>query len=314
MQLDYRSYHNSARQACRDGVVDLINGKLVEGWKKYTGRSGLSWYGPRFSDIPFWKGEQIRGKRLLVQYEQGIGEQIFFASVVPDLVADGIHVILEVDDRLVSLFKRSFPSVEVIPYTFPWHEACYTADYVVFAGDAMGFYRPSFAAYPLNTQYLVADAEIVSNLSPIKGKLGLSWASKAQYYADNKTIPVELFKPLLDTRDCISVQYGNIKGPVPAIPKFDITQNMDNMAALLTTCSEVVTISNATAHLAGALGVKTHVLVTNGYGRHFYWYPERQYVPAYPNASAYLQMPAKDWKPLIDYIDKKVLTNPKICV
>lgn len=291
----------------RKAVRTLISGDLQTGWEQYKYRNFIHWFDRRFN-IPYWEGESVKGKRLLLMYEQGLGEQIFFASVIPDIVALGAKVILEVDERLVSIMARSFPEVEVIPYQYPWHDSCYTADVQCFLGTAMKFFRPTLESFPKDrVGYLKPDPTRVQDLVGYDGRIGLSWCSAAQSFATSKSVPVELFAPLLEKRAVVSLQYGATAPTVPLIPRMDITQDIENCAALASICSSIVTVSNATAHLAGALGRETYVLVPNGLGRHFYWYPEREYVPNYPSAGAYMQMPANDWKPCVDYITKKLL-------
>lgn len=302
------SFHiKEAKKHLTKGVLALIAGDFETGWKYYAKRAELCWWTTRFKDIPAWKGEDISGKRLLLCYEQALGEQIYFASVIPDLVAKGVQVVLEVDPRLVTLFARSFPDVEVIPYEFPWNEACYTVDFQAPIGDAFQYTIKSFDDFPKRDSYLVPDPEIVAKLEPYKGRIGLSWGSKAPIYAAKKTISIDLFKPLIDATPVISVQYGSEPSPIDCVPDFEITQDMENMAALLSVCKEVVSVSNATAHLSAAVGTRTYVMVPNGLGRQFYWYPERETVPGYPMASAYLNVPGGDWKLLVEYLTKKCL-------
>lgn len=307
-KADIKHFQLVAQQAGIEGVSNLFHGNFEEGWKNYDARTCTQWFDRRLKDVPIWKGQLAKGCNLLLHYEQGIGEQIYFASVIPDLLATGMHIILEVDERLVTLMQRSFPEVEVIPYQFPFHESCYKADFQCPIGSAMRWHRRSFRNFEEHTKvgYLKPDPDILAYLKGYEGRIGLSWASSAVRYGPYKTIPFNLFKTLMDKKAVISVQYGKHSEKIDCIPDFDITQNIENCAALLSICSKVITISNATAHLAGALGVETHVLVPNGLGRHIYWYPERETVPNYPRAAAYTQMPKGDWAPLVEYITKNI--------
>lgn len=287
------------------GVRALTQGDFRAGWNYYKSRNQIQWFDRRFK-MPVWEGQDIKGKRLLLMYEQGMGEQIYFSSIVPELVDKGVEVILEVDERLVTLMRRSFPQVTVIPYQFPPDEACYTADFQCFLGTAFGYLRPDFESYPVHRGYLKPDYTRFPGIK--SGWIGLSWFSNAQHFAKTKNIPFEYWSNLVnnDKYPVMSVQYGSYREPITRMIN-DITYNIEDCAALLSKCSKVVTVSNTVAHLAGAMGLETYVLVPNGIGRHFYWYPERDFVPNYPTAGAYMQMPAKDWKPCVDYITKIVL-------
>lgn len=299
----------AAQTAARHGISQLLAGDLEQGFKNYTARTCVHWFDRRHKNMPVWKGQIEPGKTLLLHYEQGIGEQIYFASVLPDLVATGMRIIYEVDERLVSIMQRSFPEVLVIPYQFPFHEVCYEADYQCQLGSAMRFFRKCFGDFPSKKGYLVPDPGLVATLEPFKGRIGLSWKSNAVKFAKHKNIPFELFDDFRVKYNPISVQYGAVSEDIERVQGLNITQNLENCAALLSVCSKVVSVSNAVAHMAGAVGTETHVLVPNGNNRHIYWYPERDTVPNYPSASAYMQMPPGQWKPLVDYITNKRLDN-----
>ncbi len=68
---------------------------------------------------PPWDDQSLSGKRILIYGEQGLGDQIMFASCLPDLLAEVAGCVLDCDPRLVGLFRRSFPDVTVIPTPQP---------------------------------------------------------------------------------------------------------------------------------------------------------------------------------------------------
>ena len=99
-------------------VLHLLNGELKEGWRDYAARLKVPGKAPVCDHgLKSWSGDTLKRTRLLVTAEQGVGDQIMFASLVPELAAracaDGGAVILECEPRLVTLFQRSFPSVLV---------------------------------------------------------------------------------------------------------------------------------------------------------------------------------------------------------
>jgi hypothetical protein len=100
------------------GLCLASMGKLAEGWPEYEER-----HNPRFSqsnyfavDAPAWAGENLSGRKLLVAGEQGLGDEIMFAGLIPDLIEgvgpDG-RVMIACDHRLVTLIQRSFPATHV---------------------------------------------------------------------------------------------------------------------------------------------------------------------------------------------------------
>src|SRR5471030_938764 len=97
-------------------VLHLLNGDLKDGWRDYAARLDVPGKVPVMAGeqrLAVWPGDSLKKKRLLVRAEQGVGDQLMFASLVPDLVArakaEGGSLLLECEPRLVSLFARSFP-------------------------------------------------------------------------------------------------------------------------------------------------------------------------------------------------------------
>ena len=111
--------------------------------------------------------------------------------------------------------------------------------------------------------------------------------------------------------DCrfIDLQYGDTRADREAIeadfgvkvermPDVDNTNDIDGLAALITACDVVVTTSNTTAHLAGALGKETYILVPSGRGRMWYWFRGREDSPFYPRVRLKRQRPKQHWAEL----------------
>ncbi len=94
-------------------ILQLLRGNLREGWRDYAARLDVPGKAPICDhNLPRWTGEARKGKRLLVTAEQGVGDQLMFASLIHEL---GANVILDCELRLVSLFARSFRDVTVKP-------------------------------------------------------------------------------------------------------------------------------------------------------------------------------------------------------
>jgi tetratricopeptide (TPR) repeat protein len=99
--------------------ITLGLGDLAEGWRLYAARfhlAGLS--PPRSFPWPWWSGGKISG-RLLVWAEQGMGEELVLATLLPDLLERNVSIVFECDPRLVSIFTRSFPGIEAIARSNP---------------------------------------------------------------------------------------------------------------------------------------------------------------------------------------------------
>ena len=97
------------------GLALLGCGDYARGWDDYEMRNARgTGAAPRVFPYPVWQGGQLSpGAALLVYGEQGLGDEIMFASCLPDLLARGIHCVIECDLRLAGLFSRAFPAARV---------------------------------------------------------------------------------------------------------------------------------------------------------------------------------------------------------
>jgi ADP-heptose:LPS heptosyltransferase len=82
--------------------------------------------------------------------------------------------------------------------------------------------------------------------------------------------------------------------------------DLDGLAALIAACDAVVTVSNTTAHLAGAVGTPTWVMVPYGRGHLWYWFVNRPQSPWYPRVEVRRQQPDKSWPDLITSITPEI--------
>jgi Tfp pilus assembly protein PilF/polysaccharide pyruvyl transferase WcaK-like protein len=235
--------------------------------------------------LPRWGGEPLGRRRLLVYGEQGIGDEIMFASCLPDLarIAEAPPLLL-CEPRLVPLFARSFPHLAVTPMSGEQPEPGaierWRADCCVASGSLPLHFRQSAADFP-GTPYLAADAAAVARwrdrLAALGDgpKIGLSWrGGNEPRTRQARSIPLAAFAPLLAATDAVfvDVQYGDHRPEVDAfngaaarplhrLDDADGLRDMDNFAALLGALDLVIAVDNSTVHLAGALGVPCWVLL-----------------------------------------------------
>jgi hypothetical protein len=252
----------------------------------------------------------------LVWGEQGLGDQILHAGMVPEVIERATSVVLEVEPRLIALFARSFPGVEVAALAPELHDGPLAAHTPL---GALGQHlRPSWDAFPRREQgYLVADPDRAASLRERLTRdghtaIGLFWRSVAPLIGRSKSAELIDFAPLLRLPDCrfVDLQYGDTLADrrfvtrelgirVERLDDIDNTNDIDGLAALIAACDTIVTVSNTTAHLAGALGRPTWVLVPSGNARIWYWFKERPQSPWYPHVHLVRQRRAQPWADLI---------------
>ena len=258
--------------------VLLTAGEIVEGWKEWEW--GL--FGPRGSERPTgkprWTPEHRTG-RVLCYREQGVGDEILFASCYPDLIAVAEDVVIETDPRVAPLFARSFPRAEVRAQTISLAhgETMHDFDYAVPAGTLPQYFRAAVADFPGRESFLVADPERVAawqaRLAEIGPGLlvGMSWRSRV------KTAERRLEYTQLDQWgelfaipgvNWINLQYDDCERDLQMAERnfgitihrwewLDLMNDFEEVAALMTCLDLIVAPRSAVSMLGGALGAPT---------------------------------------------------------
>jgi tetratricopeptide (TPR) repeat protein len=263
------------------GGALLMAGQFEEGWQVcdrfWQHDNNASWRA-RYS-WPLWNGEDIAGRSLLVWGEQGIGDVILFASMLPDLLQRGARLTLEVDARLVSLFQRSFPTIAVIARADNAPAGPFERQ--VNIGRLGLLLRPDSASFAGQRPFLTPDPARVGDFKARYAalhpgpKIGIAWRSNSPSYR-RKSIGLEAWTPLLKRTDLcfVSLQYGDVaedlrlaKDKLDASivhdTSFDTWADLDGLAAQIASLDAVVSVSNLNVHIAGAQAIPTHVLLTS---------------------------------------------------
>lgn len=294
-------------------VLALLLGRLEEGWARYAYR-WIAMPGLRRKDYPQpeWDGRPFDGT-LLVWGEQGLGDQIIYGGMLPELAGRARRVVLEVEPRLVPLFARSFPGIEVVAERPEPQLYAGPVDRQIAFGSLGRHLRRSLAEFPRRDRgYLAADPARVRALRERlagdgRNVVGISWISKAET-GRFKTAELQELQSVLRLPNVriVDLQYGDTREErerierelglrVERLPDVDTTADIDGLAALIGACDAVVTVSNTTAHLAGALGVPTWVVVPFGQARIWYWFKEGDTSPWYPRVRVLRQKAGQRW-------------------
>ena len=304
-------------------LLCLGRGRFEEGWALYENRwQGAAGLVPRDYFQPRWNGRRVDGP-LLVWGEQGLGDEILHSSLLPDLIGRTGSIVLEVEPRLAPLFRRSFPQVKVIGLAPELYSGPVAAQEPL--GGLGRYLRPDWASFPKREHgHLVADEARTRALrARIAGDgrvvVGLSWISKAPIGGDQKSARLSDFAALLRLPGYrfVDLQYGDTGTEraaverdlgirVERLPDIDNTNDLDGLAALMCACDAVVTVSNTTAHLAGALGRPTWVMVPHGHARIWYWFKDCDESPWYPRVQVRRQQRGQAWAELIASVAEDV--------
>lgn len=263
------------------GVSLLAKGEWEEGWKGYEFNLG-KFQGRKervFGNIPRWTG--VKGLKLICYGEQGIGDEISFASCIPDLMRDN-EVIIESDSRLAGLFKRSFGGkvygTRYVKGGIAWPLE-HQIDASVAVGSLPGFFRNRTEDFP-GTPYLIADPQrriqwraLLDSLGP-KKKVGITWTGGIKKTGSSmRSLTLKDLAPILhQDATFVSLQYKSCTDEIEAFrkdtgiamhhwPHGTMTKDYDDTAALVAELDLVITVQQSAVHVAGGLGVPTWVLV-----------------------------------------------------
>jgi tetratricopeptide (TPR) repeat protein len=257
------------------GYANLMLGNFREGWEGYEAmlESNIFREMKPLNDEPYWQGEQ--GGTLYVQQEQGLGDEISFASVLPDAMRDN-DIVLECTPKLEGLFKRSFPQIEV---TTKNRRTRRKVDYGALIGSLCHYYRNDAKDFP-GSAFLLPDPERRAAFRALLDtqagpKIGIAWTGGLKTtFAARRSLSLEAMLPVLSIPGVtwVSLQYKDPTAEIAAFKKahgIDIkhwswiaeSDDYDNQAALVAELDCVVTVTTAIAHLAGALGKPAFVLV-----------------------------------------------------
>ena len=258
----------------------LIAGEIVEGWREWEW--GALYAGPRGEErrleVPRWTPERAPG-RVCCYREQGVGDELLFASCYPDLIATDNDVVIECDKRLVSLFARSFPDAEVRAQTYDpmFGETMHDFDYALPAGSLPQWFRASLDAFPERDAFLTADPARVAAWRARLAEagpgpyVGMSWRSQLKT-AERRLeyTRLEEWEPILSVPGVtwVNLQYDNCERELAAAERafgvtlhrwdwLDLMNDFEEMAALTVALDLVVAARNAVAMLGGALGAPT---------------------------------------------------------
>jgi len=318
-----REPHNAQTRLNR-AMLHLTRGELTEGWRDYAARTKIAGKVPvALHKLPRWNGTSLKGLRLLVTAEQGVGDQIMFASLIPDLAAraaaEGGSILLECEPRLATLLARSFPAVAVQPGAFEtrggvmyarydWLKAAGGANAAIEIGTLPRFLRPTLESFPPGNVYLRPDdderncwraafAHLPRPLIGVCWRSGGTGQGRAMHYA-----PLERWAAFIRELpgSVISVQYESDAAELAVlgagrdilVPQgIDQKNELDRTAALLSSLDAVVSAPTAVSWLSAGAGVPTYRVI-----RHTCWTAfGRAHEPLAPAALSLVPASPGDW-------------------
>ena len=229
------------------------------------------------------KRSELRGDRLLVLGEQGLGDEIMFSSILPEILSIVPNTTLTADPRLVGLFNRSFPGLTACAH--PPRDGGAIASVPEgrrhFIGSLMKVFRRRPEDFP-GTPYLVADpdrrTQMRARLAALgEGrKFGVMWRGGVGGDREHlRSLELEDLQPLLEKSGNHWISLSHLPAADEEVAAFSArtgitihhwpellrSDDYDDTAALLAELDGLVSVTGTIAHCAAALGVPAHVLV-----------------------------------------------------
>ena len=305
-------------------MAQLFLGDFEAGWPGYEWRwvnaQRLGIGGARRFTQPRWHGEDIAGKRLLLYAEAGLGDTLQFCRYAPLCARAGATVILEVQSPLVGLLERLEGVSRVIaagsvPPTFDYQSPLLSLPLA---------FKTKLHTIPAPPSYLRAEDPRIEQwrirLGPRnKPRIGLVWSGNPRNALDARRsirladwighlpIECEYYRLQTNVREADRAALES----APSIFSFDdALLDFENTAALCACLDVVITVDTSLAHLAGALGIRTWLLLAHT--PDFRWLRDREDTPWYPSVKLYRQAAAGDWTAVFERVAADLLREFRI--
>ena len=299
----FASYYLSARQFKR-GYRYYVN---VDN----DSQDDIDWY---FQFKRPWKGGRFKDEIIFVYGDQGIGDQIQFSRYLPFLEKKFKKVKVMVAEPLYNLFKRSFAKYKKIQFypnnkdfKFPRY------DKSVMLASCIYYLNKGFRKIPFTDNYMIPDKNKIEEyktkyFNTQNKKIGICWEAGATNLREqiHRTLNVELFENIinLDKTSVYSFQVNpsldNYKKYSNLIDLGSTFKNFDDTAAALKNLDLLITVDTSVAHLAGALGVKTFLILP--YCPDWRWFDNDKTTEWYDSVTIFKQVNHDDWSEVFNNI------------
>ncbi len=307
--------------------IKLSTRSFSEGWLLYENR----WVLEKNKYLRTTKSElsnfNVSGKNIFIWAEQGIGDQIIYASLLHDALKTNNQFYVSLDPRLIPIFTRSFVwsnRIEFISLNEELAESKY--DFHLPMGNLGKFFRNSINDFNSHPQkYLKAnDNQVKTLINKIKRNqkkiCGISWMSKNSEIGTHKSISLAELLPILSLTNTtfVNLQYGDTKKEIDdiknnydveiqSINEIDNFNDLDGLTALVSACDYIITSSNVTAHIAGALGKETYLLTPFSHGKIWYWGENEENCLWYSSIQIYRPVNRESWSQPINQLRNKLI-------
>lgn len=250
-------------------------------WEEYEWRNKNSIKESIFK-INKWNMELFNNLNLLIWGEQGLGDQILYGSIINELIKLEINITILYDEKLVGLFQNSFPQIKFIYNLEDLDISLF--DFQISIVSVQKYFRHSINDFNKIIIPYLKNLNIEKNKIEDSKKIlcGISWKSYNNEGAKDKSLSLKDFDKILELQSIkfIDIQYypqniskneNEYNRKINIIEGINFYEDFDSLVNIIDQCEIIITCSNTTAHIAGAMGKKTYLLLPKFRGRHWYW-------------------------------------------
>jgi tetratricopeptide (TPR) repeat protein len=302
--------HGKARW--NKAVALLLNGEMEEGWRLYEARweAELGLFHTPF-DEPLWLGDEpLEGKRILLHCEQGFGDTIQFCRYAPLVAALGAEVILEVPARL----HRLATSLKGVSKIISCGDERPEFDYQTPLLSLPLAFKTTLASIPADTPYLSVPIDLISDWGQRIGerknkvRVGIAWRGNAENKNDKfRSMSLRELEPIFNSKlEIISLQKDVTSAEKQLLAEYGVSdfselqQDFSDAAAICAHADVILTVDTAIAHLSGALGLTTWIMLAKS--ADFRWLLDRNDSPWYRTARLFRQEKLQHWTSVITQV------------
>ncbi len=289
-----------------ESLLLLLNGDYKNGFEEFEWRVLRNESVKRNFIKPSLTNLKIAGKKVYVYCEQGLGDTIQFVRFLSGLKKMGCYLIFEVDPLLVKLFSALNFIDELVP-RFSLDEPIVEYDYQISLLSLPRLFRTTIETIPSYTPYLKTNINKVKywndELTGECLKVGIAWAGNPNHSRDKiRSVYLNRFEKFtsINSLRLFSLQKGEAAKEINEV-NFNIRDlssfgmnDFSDTAAVISNLDLVITVDTSVAHLAGALGKETWLLLP--YFPDWRWMLERTDTPWYPSLKLFRQPKPGDWE------------------
>jgi tetratricopeptide (TPR) repeat protein len=289
----------------------LLLGNFTEGWQNYEWRKKKKEFIERTFDEPELIDQDVRDKTILVYDEQGLGDSIQFVRYLRNLKEKGAEIIFQYDKRLAGIFK----DIKEIDTHIPARNFVIKNihfDYHISLLSLPKYFKTDIKSIPCKVPYLFPDETISQKLSALfkkegKFNIGIAWSGNPENNNNkNRSCHLSFFSEVCAVKNVqlISLQKGKgleqlaeLNLPIINLEELGINTFAHN-AAIINNLDLVISVDTSIAHLSGALGRPTWILLS--FLPDWRWMLNRNDSPWYPSVKLFRQKKPNEWKSVFD--------------